>query len=137
MDQTNDFPTDDMELTTILVVKNLEKSKEFYSKVLGAKFFREYGSTSAVYKFQNNWILIVTAGEATPDKPNITFTPPKEPQTVSHSFTIRVKDCQKSYNVLVNRGATFLTPPYEWESEVRCFFTDPDGHLFEISEYKE
>ena len=33
------------------------------------------------------------------------------------------------------RGAEFLTPPVTWDhGEVRAFFRDPDGHLFEISE---
>lgn len=49
-------------------------------------------------------------------------------------MTIRVPDCQAAYEVLILRGATFLTPPIDWGSEVRCFFRDPDGHLFEISE---
>ena len=55
---------------------------------------------------------------------------------MGHSFTIRVDDCQKSYNILLERGATFITPPFDWGAEIRCFFKDPDGHLFEISEYK-
>jgi hypothetical protein len=29
-----------------------------------------------------------------------------------------------------------LTPPVEYDWEVRCFFTDPDGHLVEKSETK-
>lgn len=134
--EESDFPSSDMELTTILVVNNLEKSKQFYSEILGAKLFREYGGTSAVYKFQGVWLLLVTGGDPTPDKPEIFFSPPKDPHTVSHSFTIRVKNCRESYNVLLKRGATFVTPPYEWDAEIRCFFTDPDCHLFEISEYK-
>jgi catechol 2,3-dioxygenase-like lactoylglutathione lyase family enzyme len=28
----------------------------------------------------------------------------------------------------------FLTPPVEYDWEIRAFFRDPDGHLFEISE---
>ena len=31
-------------------------------------------------------------------------------------------------------GEMALTPPYQWEHETRCFFRDPDGHLFEISQ---
>lgn len=31
--------------------------------------------------------------------------------------------------------ADFLTPPREEGGEIRCFFRDPDGHLFEISQY--
>jgi catechol 2,3-dioxygenase-like lactoylglutathione lyase family enzyme len=49
-------------------------------------------------------------------------------------MTIRVPDCRAAYELLAARGASFLTPPVEWEYEVRCFFRDPDGHLLEISE---
>lgn len=132
----NIFPTEDMELTTILVVKDLEKSKQFYSNILGAELYREYGGSSIVYKFQDVWLLVVTGGDPTADKPDVYFKAPENGPSVSHSFTIRVKDCQKSYDILCSRGAVFLTPPYDWEYEIRCFFRDPDGHLFEISQLK-
>ena len=130
----NDFPTDDMELTHILVVANLNKSKTFYKDVLGGEIHGEYGGTSCVIKFQGNWLLLVTGGEPTKDKPDITFASPNNLKTVNHSFTIRVQDCNQSYEVLKSRGANFLTPPVNWGHEKRCFFTDPDGHLFEISQ---
>jgi len=129
-------PFHQSELTTILVVADIAKSKTFYLDVLGAELFREYGGSSVVLKFLGQWILIVTAGEPTADKPDTQFTPPEKPDSVSHSFTIRVSDCQKSYDILKQRGAEFITPPYDWGAEVRCFFRDPDGHLFEISEYR-
>ena len=40
-----------------------------------------------------------------------------------------------AYHALRKRGAEFLTPPHEQGGEIRCFFRDPDGHLFEISQY--
>ena len=43
---------------------------------------------------------------------------------------------QAAYDTLKARGATFLTPPFDWRAEVRCFFRDPDGHLLEISDAK-
>jgi catechol 2,3-dioxygenase-like lactoylglutathione lyase family enzyme len=52
-------------------------------------------------------------------------------------MTIRVPDCQAAYETLQARGAAFLTTPMEWGSEVRCFFRDPDGHLLEISEFRQ
>ena len=131
---SNQFPTDDMALTHILVVTDLDKSKQFYLDVLGASLYGEYGGTSVVLNFNGAWLLIVTEGEPTKDKPNVTFSPPKNPNQVSHSFTIRVKDCQKSYEILKARGAEFLTPPVNWGYEIRAFFQDPDGHLFEISQ---
>ncbi len=128
------FPTETMELTHILVVSNLDNSRHFYSNILNAEMYREYGGTSIVYKFQGSWLLIVTGGEPTEDKPDTTFAPPSDPTHVSHAMTIRVPDCQAAYEVLRDRGAEFLKPPKNWGAEVRCFFRDPDGHLFEISE---
>ncbi len=128
------FPEPGMEMTTILVVSNMEASKKFYLDVLGAELFREYGGTSLVLKFLGQWILIVTGGEPTADKPDVSFAAPQNADRVSHSFTIRVEDCQRSYETLKAKGAEFLTPPYDWGPEIRCFFRDPDGHLFEISQ---
>ncbi len=127
-------PFSDSELTTILVVSDIASSKKFYIDQLGAELFREYGRTSLVLKFLGNWILLVTAGGPTADKPELNFSPPENKNSVSHSYTIRVKDCKKSYHILKERGINFITPPYDWGQEVRCFFRDPDGHLFEISE---
>ena len=131
---TSDFPTDGMELTHILVINDIELSKQFYTNILGATVFREYGGTSCVLKFSGSWLLLVTGGEPTKDKPSVTFTPPKNLDKVSHSITIRVPDCKQAYEILKERGAEFLTPPVDWGNEVRCFFRDPDGHLLEISQ---
>lgn len=132
MDQ--EFPTEGMELTHILVSGDLARSRDFYRDVLGATVFREYGGTSCVLQFQGSWLLLVTGGGPTEDKPDVTFAPPGDPRRVSHAMTIRVPDCRAAYETLQARGAQFLTPPHDWGSEVRCFFRDPDGHLLEISE---
>lgn len=129
-----DFPTDGMVITHILVVSDIDRARTFYRDVLGAKLENEYGGTSMVFNFQGAWLLVVTGGDPTADKPDVTFAPPTDPHTVSHAMTIRVPDCQAAYDVLKSRGAVFLTPPYDWGAEIRCFFRDPDGHLFEISE---
>lgn len=121
-----------MALTHILVVRDVPTSSRWYRDVLGAELNREYG-TSAVFSFNGTWLLLVEGGEPTEDKPGIEFLPPSE-GTASHSFTIRVPDCQQAYDLLVDRGAGFLTPPHDWGAEIRCFFPDPDGHLWEISQ---
>ena len=136
MTSANKNPFIDSELTTILVVSDMAVSKKFYLNVLGAELFREYGSDSMVLNFLNSWILLVTSGEPTKDKPQTEFLPPLDKDRVSHSFTIRVKNCQQSYDILKERGAEFITPPVTWGAETRCFFRDPDNHLFEISEYR-
>lgn len=128
------FPREGVELTHILVVGDLARARSFYHDVLGAEVHREYGGTSCVLRFQGSWLLLVTGGDPTEDKPEVVFEPPSAPNRVSHAMTIRVPDCREAYRVLSARGAEFLTPPFDWGSEVRCFFRDPDGHLLEISE---
>ena len=131
------FPTGDMELTHILVVSDITVSRDFYCDVLGATMYREYGGTSCVLRFLGGWLLLVTGGGPTDDKPDVTFAPPADVSRVSHSITIRVPDCEEAYETLRSRGAEFLTPPYYWGGEVRCFFRDPDGHLLELSAVRD
>ena len=128
------FPIEGMEITHILVVSDIERSKRFYADVLGAEVYREYGGTSCVLSFLGSWLLLVTGGGPTKDKPDVTFSTPQEPNEISHAMTIRVPDCQAAYETLQARGAEFLTPPVNWGSEIRAFFRDPDGHLFEMSQ---
>jgi len=131
---TSDFPAEGMELTHLLVVRDVERSKAFYRDVLGAEVYREYGGTSVVLRFLGTWLLLVTGGGPTADKPDVTFAEPVDPRTVSHEMTIRVPDCHAAYETLRARGAQFLTPPVDYDWEVRGFFRDLDGHLLEISE---
>jgi lactoylglutathione lyase len=123
-----------MDITHILVVTDVGTSRRWYEEVLGASLYREYGGTSAVFSFAGAWLLLVTGGGPTEDKPGVTFAPPADPGVVSHAMTIRVPNCQAAYDTLSQRGARFLTPPKDWGGEIRCFFRDPDGHLFEISQ---
>lgn len=128
------FPQEGMELTHILVVRDTERSTAFYREVLGATVYREYGGTSVVLRFLDTWLLLVTGGGPTEDKPDVTFATPSDPNTVGHAMTIRVPDCRGVYQVLRSRGAEFLTPPVDHGWEIRAFLRDPDGHLIEISE---
>ncbi len=132
MTMPDTFPTPDMALTHILVVSDPIRSKSWYVDVLGAELYREYGE-SVVLSFNESWLLLVRGGEPTADKPGVTMAPP-DAEKISHAFTIRVQDCQASYDILAARGAQFLTPPHDRGGEIRCFFPDPDGHLWEISE---
>jgi catechol 2,3-dioxygenase-like lactoylglutathione lyase family enzyme len=130
------FPSEDMPLTHILVVSDVERSRGWYTEVLGARLHREYGGDSAVLSFNGSWLLLVTGGDPSDDKPSVIFAPPDDPDRLDHLFTIRVEDCRAAYETLRSRGAEFLTPPKDHGAETRCFFRDPDGHLFEISEYR-
>jgi catechol 2,3-dioxygenase-like lactoylglutathione lyase family enzyme len=128
------FPGADVELTTILVVRDVGRARDFWRDVVGAEVVREYGGTSCVLRLAGAWLLLVTGGGPTPDKPDVTFAAATDARTVDHAFTMRVADCQAVYEELRARGAVFLTPPLTSQWEVRAFFRDPDGHLLEISQ---
>ena len=130
------FPKPDTALTHILVVADPVGSKAWYTDVLGATLYREYAS-SVVLSFAGAWLLLVEGGEPTADKPGVTLAPPADPNLRDNLFTIRVDDCQATYDLLRARGGTFLTEPFTNGAETRCFLRDPDGHLFELSEYRQ
>jgi catechol 2,3-dioxygenase-like lactoylglutathione lyase family enzyme len=134
MTMDGSFPGQDVELTHLLVVADVERSRAWYEGVLGAIVHRAYGESSVVLKVQGQWFLLVTGGEPTADKPTVTFAAPADPDRVSAEVIFGVPDCRAAYEVLRSRGATFLAPPVEYAWEIRAFFRDPDGHLFEISE---
>ena len=132
----SDFPPEGAELTRLLVVSDVERSKRWYMHVLGAELYREYGGTSVVLKILGAWLVLVTGGGPTEDKPTTRFAPPPEPDTISSQMIFGVPDAMEAYETLKERGAEFLTPPVEYDWETRAFFRDPDGHLFEISQSK-
>jgi catechol 2,3-dioxygenase-like lactoylglutathione lyase family enzyme len=123
-----------MTVTRLFVVSDLERSKRWYRDILGADVQGEYGGTSCVLRFLETWVLLVTGGPPTEDKPTVTFTPPDDPDRASAELIIGVPDCRGAHAPLEARGEVFLAPPVEYPWEIRAFFRDPDGHLFEISE---
>jgi catechol 2,3-dioxygenase-like lactoylglutathione lyase family enzyme len=128
------FPPQGAELTRLLVVSDVETSKRWYVDVLGATLHREYGGTSVVLQLLGAWLVLVTGGGPTEDKPTTKFATPPDPDTISSQMIFGVPDCKAAYEALKERGADFLTPPVEYDWETRAFFRDPDGHLFEISQ---
>jgi catechol 2,3-dioxygenase-like lactoylglutathione lyase family enzyme len=130
------FPADATDLTRLLVVTDLTRSVGWYRHVLGAEVVGEYGGTSAVLRFVGCWLLLVTGGEPTADKPTVTMAAPADPDRASAQLIVAVPDCRAAHSELVERGAQFLADPVEYAWEIRAFFRDPDGHLFEISQRK-
>lgn len=120
-------------LTHLLVVDDTAVSRDWYVDVLEASVYGEYG-TSVVLELLGSWLLLVTSGDPTADKPTVTFAPPADPDRVSSELIFRVDDCRATYELLRSRGADFLTEPLDRGGEIRAFFRDPDGHLLEISE---
>lgn len=121
-------------MTHMLVVEDATASRDWYVKVLGASVYGEYGGTSVVLDLLGNWLLLVTGGGPSPEKPTVTLSAPGDADHVSSQLIFRVDDCQGTYDLLSARGAQFLSAPLDRGGEIRAFFRDPDGHLFEISQ---
>ncbi len=130
------FPGDATDLTRLLVVADLSSSVAWYRDVLGAEIVGEYSGTSAVLRFVGSWLLLVTGGGPTADKPTVTMVAPTDPDRASAELIVAVPDCRAAHDELVRRGAVFVANPVEYPWEIRAFFRDPDGHLFEISQRK-
>jgi hypothetical protein len=90
-------------VTHILVVADPARSRDFWVDVLGAELYREYGGTSVVLRFSGTWLLLVSGGGPTADKPAVVFAPPADVGRVSHAMTLRVADCQAAYEALRSR----------------------------------
>jgi len=128
------FPASASAVTHMIVVSDLARSKAWYLDVLGCSLYGEYGGTSVVLDLNGTWLLLVTGGGPTADKPDVHLDALPDPSRVSRSTIFRVPDCRAAYAELAGRGAAFLSEPVDHGYEIRAFFRDPDGNLFEISE---
>jgi catechol 2,3-dioxygenase-like lactoylglutathione lyase family enzyme len=125
-------PREGILLTHFIVSDDVERSRRFYTEVLGGETVL-HGEPSII-ALANGWIIINVGGEPTEDKPTVTLATPPDPDRVSSFLNIRVADIQATYDEWSARGATFLTPPIDRGPEIRCYMRDPDGHLIEVGQ---
>jgi catechol 2,3-dioxygenase-like lactoylglutathione lyase family enzyme len=125
-------PTEGIVLTHFIVSSNVERSRRFYTDVLGGETLLEGEPT--IVALANSWFIINVGGPPTDDKPTVTLEPPREPDRISSFLNIRVADIRTVYEQWSARGAEFLTPPMDRGPELRCYMRDPDGHLIEVGQ---
>ena len=123
---------EDIVLAHFIVSDDVERSRRFYTEVLGGRLAFSGGLTYVT--LANSWIIINVGGGPTDDKPAVTLETPGDPDRVSSFLNIRVGDIQAMYAEWSARGASFLTPPKQHEYEIRCYIHDPDGHLIEVGQ---
>jgi catechol 2,3-dioxygenase-like lactoylglutathione lyase family enzyme len=123
---------DGIVLTHFIVSDDVERSKRFYTEVLGGRVV--FGPEPINVALSNSWIVINAGGGPTDDKPTVTLETPRDPDRVSSFLNIRVKDIAAVYAEWSARGAQFLTPPKQHQYEIRCYIRDPDGHLIEVGQ---
>jgi catechol 2,3-dioxygenase-like lactoylglutathione lyase family enzyme len=119
-------------LTHFIVSDDVERSRRFYTEVLGGETVRAGEPTFVA--LANSWIIINVGGGPTDDKPTVTLETPPDPDRVNSFLNIRVADIQAAYAEWSERGAQFLTPPKKHATEMRCYIRDPDGYLIEVGQ---
>jgi catechol 2,3-dioxygenase-like lactoylglutathione lyase family enzyme len=125
-------PREGIVLTHFVVSDDVERSRRFYTEVLGGETV--LAGEPSIIALANGWIIINVGGGPTEDKPAVTLETPPDPDRVSSFLNIRVADIHAVYEEWSARGATFLTPPIDRGREIRCYMRDPDGHLIEVGQ---
>jgi catechol 2,3-dioxygenase-like lactoylglutathione lyase family enzyme len=121
-----------MIVTHFIVSDDVERSRRFYTEVLGGTVV--FGPEPTNIALANTYIIINVGGGPTDDKPTVTLETPRDPDRVSSFLNIRVADIHAVYAEWSARGAQFLTPPKQHAYEIRCYIRDPDGYIIEVGQ---
>jgi catechol 2,3-dioxygenase-like lactoylglutathione lyase family enzyme len=125
-------PSEGLLVTHLLIVGDQDRSREFYSRVMGAEVVRE--RDPVMLRLSNSWLVLNSGGGPTDDKPDVIAAPPQSAHVLTSALNIRVADVAAVYRDWRARGADFLTEPKDHGREIRCYLTDPDGHLIEVGQ---
>ncbi|MEO3748154.1 VOC family protein [Plantactinospora sp. B5E13] len=133
-DGTPDYfrPEGGFVLTTLLIVRDVDRSREYYERVLGAECVRL--RDPCVLRFHNSYLVLNTEGGPTDDKPTVRAQAPTSSDVLSCAMNIRVTDVRAVYEQWRASGGEFLTEPKDHGLEIRCYLRDPDGYLIELGQ---
>jgi catechol 2,3-dioxygenase-like lactoylglutathione lyase family enzyme len=125
-------PAEGLLVTHLLIVADPDRSREFYSRVMGAEVVRE--RDPVMLRLSNSWLILNSGGGPTDDKPDVVAEPPRTSAVLTSALNMRVADVAAIYREWSARGAEFLTEPKDHPHEIRCYLKDPDGHLIEVGQ---
>ena len=125
-------PSEGIVLTHFIVSADVPRSAAFYADILDGEIVLEGEPT--IVQLANSWVIINVGGGPTEDKPEVVLDVPDDPNCVSAFLNIRVADIQARYEEWSSKGAKFLTPPQQRQTEIRCYMRDPDDHLIEVGQ---
>ena len=101
---------EEMVLAHFIVSDDVERSRHFYTEVLGGRtvISGEQKDEVTYVALANSWIIINVGGGPTDDKPTVTLETPPDPDRVSSFLNLRVADIQAVYALWSARGAQIL-----------------------------
>jgi Glyoxalase/Bleomycin resistance protein/Dioxygenase superfamily len=115
-----------------LTVCSVARSRQFYTDVLGGSVV--LAENPCIVKLANTRIIMNPGGPPTPDKPGVDVVDYQPASTTSNFLFLTVADIEANYKDWLAKGATFLTPPRDRGSEIRCYTRDSDGDLIEVAQ---
>jgi catechol 2,3-dioxygenase-like lactoylglutathione lyase family enzyme len=88
-------PEDGIVVTHFIVSDDVERSRRFYTEVLGGETVSRGEPTYVA--LANSWIIINVGGGPTDDKPTVVLETPSDPDQVSSFLNVRVADIEAVY----------------------------------------
>jgi catechol 2,3-dioxygenase-like lactoylglutathione lyase family enzyme len=121
---------------TLLFVKDIKRSRDFYENVLGLEF--EHGNDdSATFIVGPDALLLLDHGGAD-DLLSPADVEHDTPRGASSMIVTSVDDVDALYEELLAKGVEFIRTPEDRRWGKRCaHFKDPDGNVWEIHADKE
>src|ERR1700755_1629857 len=102
-------PREGFLVTQFITVRDVARSRAFYSEVLGGQVVLE--ENPCMVKLSNSWVIMHPGGGPTPDKADISVVHYEPRNEVSAFMNLRVADIHACYEQWSAKGAEFLTPP--------------------------
>src|SRR5258708_25427593 len=112
-------PKEGFVLTHFLTVADVQRSAEFYLRILGGTLVRSGEPT--ILHIANSWLILNVGGGPTDDKPTVPLHVPESLNEVSSFLNIRVADIPATYDDWRHKGAQFLTEPKAHSAEIRSY----------------
>jgi lactoylglutathione lyase len=116
---------------TLLFVKDIKRSRDFYASVLGLEF--EHGNdNSASFILGPDALLVLDAGGAD-DLLSAADVEHDTGRGAKSVIVTSVEDVDALYDELRAKGVEFIRAPEDrWWGKRCAHFKDPDGHVWEI-----
>lgn len=106
-----------------LPTNDYEKSKQFYTEVLGLK---------TKFEFAEQGMVAFAVGD---EEPAIILKDKKKFPNAKPTIWIEVADVRALYNKMKNSGVEFLTEPFRIRTGWAVEFTDPSGNMLGCTDY--
>ena len=120
-----------------LVVKDLDRSRQFYVDVLGMREEPRPAFAFPGLWFQAGATQIHLIGEHDGSPPAGNPLPEQFRTSRSHHFAFLVDDANAAYSRALELGLKIVSPPKSRpDGFVQVFLNDPDGHVVELCSAK-